>query len=62
MIPKSLSSTPIGDGNRFPEKIMHKQNVRDGQYCPVNLRGISEKANSGAAFRTTKGVSDLNQK
>ena len=32
------------------------------QYCPVNLRGISEKANSGAAFWMTKGVSDLNQK
>ena len=32
------------------------------QYCPVNLRGIGEKANSGAAFRMTKGVSDLNQK
>jgi glutathione S-transferase len=30
------------------------------QYCPVNLRGIGEKANSGAAFRMTKGVSDLN--
>ena len=32
------------------------------QYCPVNLRGIGEKANSDAAFRMTKGVSDLNQK
>ena len=32
------------------------------QYCPVNLRGIGEKANSGAAFRTAKGVSDFNQK
>ena len=32
------------------------------QYCPVNLRGISEKANSGAAFRVTSGVSDLNRK
>ena len=32
------------------------------QCCPVNLRGIGEKANSGAAFRTAKGVSDLNQK
>ena len=30
------------------------------QYCPVNLRGIGEKANSGAAYRMTKGVSDLN--
>ena len=28
MIPKSLSSTPIGDGSRFSEKIMLKQNVR----------------------------------
>jgi len=26
MIPKSLSSTPIGDGNRFSEKIMRKAN------------------------------------
>ena len=25
MIPKSLSSTPIGDGNRFSDKIMRKQ-------------------------------------
>ena len=32
------------------------------QCCPVNLRGIGEKANSGAAFRTANGVSDLNQK
>jgi hypothetical protein len=32
------------------------------QYCPVNLRGIGEKANSGAAFRVTSGVSDLNRK
>ena len=24
MIPKSMSSTPIGDGYRFPEKIMRK--------------------------------------
>jgi hypothetical protein len=24
MIPKSMSSTPIGDGNRFSDKIMHK--------------------------------------
>ena len=29
MIPKSMSSTPIGDGNRFSDKIMRKQNVRD---------------------------------
>ena len=26
MIPKSMSSTPIGDGNRFSDKIMLKQN------------------------------------
>jgi len=25
MIPKSMSSTPIGDGNRFSDKIMRKQ-------------------------------------
>ena len=31
----------------------------ENQYCPVNLRGIGEKANSGAAFRMTKGVSEL---
>jgi hypothetical protein len=24
MIPKSMSSTPIGDGNRFSDKIMRK--------------------------------------
>ena len=36
--------------------------VKRNQYCPVNLRGIGEKANSGTAFRMTKGVSDLNQK
>jgi hypothetical protein len=29
MIPKSMSSTLIGDGSRFSDKIMHKQNVRD---------------------------------
>jgi hypothetical protein len=34
----------------------------ENQYCPVNLRGIGEKANSGAAFRVTSGVSDLNRK
>jgi hypothetical protein len=27
MIPKSTSSTPIGDGSRFLEKIMRKENV-----------------------------------
>jgi len=26
MIPKSISSTPIGDANRFPDKIMLKEN------------------------------------
>src|SRR5450759_5039372 len=36
--------------------------ARSFQYCPVNLRGIGEKANSGAAFRVTSGVSDLNRK
>ena len=30
------------------------------QYCPVNLRGLGQKANSGGAFRVTWGVSDLN--
>jgi hypothetical protein len=25
MIPKSMSSTPIGDGNRFSDKIMRKE-------------------------------------
>ena|ERR1035437_2807078 len=38
------------------------ESIIAAQYCPVNLRGIGEKANSGAAFRMTKGVSDLNQK
>jgi hypothetical protein len=32
------------------------------QYCPVNLRGMGQKANSGEAFRVTSGVSDLNRK
>jgi hypothetical protein len=32
------------------------------QYCPVNLRGVGQKANSGAALRVTRGVSDLNGK
>jgi hypothetical protein len=32
------------------------------QYCPVNLRGLGEKANSGGAFQVTRGVSDLNRK
>src|SRR5271169_4483222 len=32
------------------------------QYCPVNLRGLGQKANSGGAFRVTWGVSDLNRK
>jgi hypothetical protein len=27
MIPKSMSSTTIGDGNRFSEKIMRKKNL-----------------------------------
>jgi hypothetical protein len=30
MIPKSLSSTTIGDGNRFSDKIMRKKNVMGG--------------------------------
>jgi hypothetical protein len=25
MIPKSMSSTPIGDGNRFSDKIMREE-------------------------------------
>jgi hypothetical protein len=25
------------------------------QYCPVNLRGLGQKANGGAAFRVTRG-------
>jgi hypothetical protein len=29
MIPKSMSSTPIGDGNRFSEKIMRKENTNE---------------------------------
>jgi hypothetical protein len=33
-----------------------------GQYCPVNLKGVGQKANSGAAFRVTRRVSDLNGK
>jgi hypothetical protein len=32
------------------------------QYCPVNLKGVGQKANSGAAFRVTRHVSDLNGK
>jgi hypothetical protein len=32
------------------------------QYCPVNLRGLGQKANSGGAFRVTWDVSDLNWK
>src|SRR5271168_5637704 len=32
------------------------------QCCPVNLRGLGQKAKSGAAFRVTWGVSDLNRK
>jgi hypothetical protein len=43
-------------------KMPHILEVMGLQYCPVNLRGIGEKANSGAAFRMTKDVSDLNQK
>ena len=31
------------------------------QYCPVNLRGLGQRANSGRAFRVTWGVSDLNR-
>jgi len=30
MIPKSMSSTPIGDGNRFSDKIMRKRNETAG--------------------------------
>jgi hypothetical protein len=29
MIPKSMSPTPIGDGNRFSDKIMRKQDAHD---------------------------------
>jgi hypothetical protein len=32
------------------------------QYCPVNLKGVGQKANSRAAFRVTRRVSDLNGK
>jgi hypothetical protein len=30
MIPKSLFSTPIGDGHRFSEEIMRAQNALSG--------------------------------
>jgi hypothetical protein len=32
MIPKSMSSTPIGDGNRFSDKIMRKQKMLGGHW------------------------------
>jgi hypothetical protein len=37
-------------------------NYASKQYCPVNLKGVGQKANSGAAFRVTRRVSDLNGK
>ena len=46
--------------DRRDSKAQYKLSIMYDQYCPVNLRGIGEKANSGAAFRMTKGVSDLN--
>jgi hypothetical protein len=34
MIPKSMSSTPIGDGNRFSDKIMlRKELVPDSAFA-----------------------------
>jgi hypothetical protein len=32
----------------------HKIVMAD-QYCPVNLRGLGQKANGGAAFQVTRG-------
>ena len=39
-----------------------RSSLLGAQYCPVNLRGLGQKANSGGAFRVTWGVSDLNRK
>jgi hypothetical protein len=35
MIPKSMSSTPIGDGNRFSDKIMRKTAHDPEKWVPV---------------------------
>ena len=42
MIPKSMSSTPIGDGNRFSDKIMGKQKPmipKSGNRFPDKIMG-----------------------
>jgi len=57
LFPRYAISADVPGTDR-PAQLM----LESAQYCPVNLRGISEKANSGAAFWMTKGVSDLNQK
>jgi hypothetical protein len=43
-------------------KYLQLQFTVEDQYCPVNLKGVGQKANSGAAFRVTRHVSDLNGK
>jgi hypothetical protein len=45
-----------------PEQATPHSIVATAQYCPVNLRGLGQKANNGGAFRVTWGVSDLNRK
>ena len=42
MIPKSLSSTPIGDGNRFSEKIMRQQNVAVAIIAKAPIPGLAK--------------------
>ena len=40
MIPKSMSSTPIGDGNRFSEMIMRTQKCQESAVNQARRIGI----------------------
>ena len=42
MIPKSKSSTPIGDGNRISDKIMRKQNITVAIMAKAPIPGLAK--------------------
>jgi hypothetical protein len=57
---KGNPGRPKGSRNRAA--ILAEKILSQDQYCPVNLKGVGQKANSGAVLRVTNRVSDLNGK
>jgi lipoprotein-anchoring transpeptidase ErfK/SrfK len=56
MIPKSMSSTPIGDGNRFSDKIMRRQMIVR-RLCALLVAIVALLAAQPASARELVGMS-----